>query len=136
MTEAGYSVTFDCYDCVKWEEYWCDIDNQDSYNEMINDIKYAAREYGGGSAYIYDGDGELIETWTIAPRPAAIYQQGEEVSFLLDGKLYNGIIEIVDKFGTFFDNSEPYYDIYAVIQERKTLVKHVRQSCVRRVNNV
>jgi len=132
MTEAGYSVTFDCYDCVKWEEYWCDIDNQDSYNEMISDIKYAAREYGGGSVYIYDGDGELIETWTIAARPVAIYHINDIVSFLLDGEKYIGTIAIVDALGTFFDNSEPYYDIY--IQEKNVLVKHVRQSVIRKVD--
>lgn len=136
MTQIGYSVAFDCYNCVKWEEYWCDIDDQTSYDEMINDIKYAAREYGGGSAYIYDSDGELIETWTVAARPAAIYHYGDKVSFLLDGITYEGVIEIVDRFGTFFDNSEPYYDIYTIIQEKKTLVKHVRQSCIRRANNV
>ena len=127
MAEVGYSVTFDCYDCVKWEEYWCDIDDQASYNEMINDIKYAAREYGGGSVYIYDSDGELIETWTIAARPIAIYHVDDTVSFLLDGEKYIGTIAIVDVFGTFFDNSEPYYDIY--IQEKNVLVKHVRQKC-------
>jgi len=133
MSMANYSVSFDCYESTHWDEYQCNFADTASYNEMINDIKYAAREFGGGSVYIYDEDGECVETWTIAARPAAIYHRGEKVSFLLDGIVYEGIIEIVDEFGTFFDNSEPYYDIYICVQEKKVLVKHVRQSCIRRI---
>ena len=134
MSIANYSVSFDCYESTHWDEYQCDFADTASYNEMINDIKYAARELGGGSVYIYDEDGECVETWTIAAHPVAIYHRGEEVSFLLDGVVYKGIIEIVDEFGTFFDNSEPYYDIWITLQEKKVLVKHVRQSVIRREN--
>lgn len=133
MSMVNYSVNFNCYESTHWDEYQCNFADAASYNEMINDIKYAARELGGGSVYIYDEDGEFIETWTIAARPIAIYHQGEKVSFLLDGVVYEGIIEIVDEFGTFFDNSEPYYDIYIHTQEEKILVKHIRQSCIRRI---
>ncbi len=62
-----------------------------------------------------------------------LYDYDDKVSFSLDGKEYTGIIAIVDKFGTFFDNSEPYYDIWITLQERKILVKHVRQSAIRKV---
>ena len=132
MSMANYSVSFDCYESTHWDEYQCDFADAASYNEMINDIKYAARELGGGSVYIYDEDEECVETWTIAARPAAIYHVNDTVSFLLDGEKYVGTIEIVDAFGTYFDNSEPYYDIH--IQEKNLLVKHVRQSCIRKVH--
>ena len=62
-----------------------------------------------------------------------LYDYDDKVSFSLDGKEYTGIIAIVDKFGTFFDNSEPYYDIWITLQERKILVKHVQQSAIRKV---
>lgn len=133
MSMANYSVNFDCYESTHWDEYQCNFADAESYNEMIDDIKYAARELGGGSVYIYDEDGEYVETWTIAARPAAIYHIGDMISFLLDGEKYVGTIEIVDAFGIYFDNSEPYYDIY--IQEKNLLVKHVRQSCIRKVVN-
>ena len=131
MSMANYSISFDCYESTHWNEYQCNFADTASYNEMINDIKYAARELGGGSVYIYDEDGECVETWTIAARPIAIYHVNDEVSFLLDGEERIGIIEIVDAFGTFFDNSEPYYDIYTNFQEKRVLVKHVRQSDIR-----
>lgn len=63
------------------------------------------------------------------------YNIGDKVSFSLDGKEYAGIIAIVDAFGIFFDNSEPYYDIWITLQEQKILVKHVRQSCIKEVIN-
>lgn len=131
MSMVNYSVSFDCYESAHWDEYQCDFADAVSYNEMVNDIKYAARELGGGSVYIYDEDGECVETWTIAARPAAIYCVDDEVSFLLNGEKHIGVIAIVDAFGTFFDNSEPYYDIYA---NKRVLVKHIPQSVIRRKN--
>ena len=134
MSMTNYSVSFDCYESAHWDEYQCDFADAASYNEMVNDIKYAAREFGGGSVYIYDEDGECVETWTIAARPVAIYHVDDKVSFLLDGEKYIGVIAIVDAFGTFFDNSEPYYDIYINNQERRVLVKHIPQNAIRREN--
>jgi hypothetical protein len=105
---------------------------------MINDIKFAIREYGGGTATIYavfdDEPEEVMDRFFVAPCPTAIYKQGDKVSFLLDEILYEGIIEVVDAFGTFFDNSQPHYDINAIIQEENILVKHVPQSYIRRLN--
>lgn len=70
------------------------------------------------------------------PDIPVLYNIDDVVFFLLDGKEYTGIIAIVDRFGTFLDNSEPYYDIYITIQKEKILVKHIRQSCIiRKVNN-
>ena len=70
MSMANYSVVFDCYEPAHWDEYLCDFADAASYNEMINDIKSAARELGGGNVYIYDENEECVETWTIAARPA------------------------------------------------------------------
>lgn len=61
------------------------------------------------------------------------YHINDKVSFFFDGKEYVGTIAIVDAFGIFFDNSEPYYDIYIKLQENKILVKHVPQSAIREV---
>ena len=122
-----YEIYFACHDRDGWENYI-----HDNYDEMINDLKYAAREYGGGTVFIYNDDGELIEELNISNRFAAIYKIDDTVTFLLNGKVYNGIIAIVDTFGTFFDNSEPYYDIYIQKNGKKVLVKHVRQSCIKR----
>lgn len=67
-------------------------------------------------------------------QPTASYKIDDKVSFIFDGKEYEGIIAIVDAFGIFFDNSEPYYDIYIKLQKQKILVKHVPQSCMKRIN--
>lgn len=63
-----------------------------------------------------------------------LYDYGDKVFFFFDGKEYIGIVEIIDKFGYFFDNSEPYYDIF--IKEDNVLVKHVPQSIIKRVEDV
>lgn len=59
------------------------------------------------------------------------YHINDNVSFILDEKEYSGTIAIVDKFGTFFDNSQPYYDIYIMYGEEKILVKHIPQSNIK-----
>lgn len=61
-----------------------------------------------------------------------LYDYDDRVSFSIDGEDYTGTIEIIDRFGYFFDNSEPYYDIY--IKEHNLLVKHVPQSIIRKVD--
>lgn len=71
MSMVNYSIVFDCYEfAAHWDEYLCDFEDAASYNEMISDIKGAARELGGGNVYIYNEDEECVETWTIAARPA------------------------------------------------------------------
>lgn len=59
------------------------------------------------------------------------YHINDDVFFILDEKEYIGTIAIVDKFGTFFDNSQPYYDIYIMYGEEKILVKHIPQSSIK-----
>ena len=69
-------------------------------------------------------------------RPQPLYKENDNVSFLLDGEQYIGTIFIVDKFGIFFDNSEPYYDIWIEVQGKKILVKHIPQSRIEGLINV
>lgn len=59
------------------------------------------------------------------------YHINDDISFILDEKEYTGTIAIVDKFGTFLDNSQPYYDIYIMYGEEKILVKHIPQSSIK-----
>lgn len=61
------------------------------------------------------------------------YSCGDKVTFELVTndetwlKKYSvGVIRIVDAYGTFIDNSEPYYDIYS--EKDKILYKHVPES--------
>ena len=69
-------------------------------------------------------------------RPQPLYKENDSVSFLLDEEQYVGTIFIVDKFGIFFDNSEPYYDIWIKVQGKKILVKHIPQSRIEGLINV
>lgn len=132
-----YSVYYECKNRNTWGEYIVDS-YEDEYKDIINDIKFTIREYGGGTATIYENYGDefekVVDQLTVAPCPAAIYKYGDKVSFLLNKIFYEGTIEIVDAFGTFFDNSQPYYDIYIILEGEKILVKHVPQSYIRRAN--
>ena len=57
-----------------------------------------------------------------------LYGYNDKVSVIIDEKQYTGIIEIIDRFGTYFDNSEPHYDIF--IEKDNLLIKHVPQSII------
>ena len=57
-----------------------------------------------------------------------LYGYNDKVSVIIDEKQYTGIIEIIDSFGTYFDNSEPHYDIF--IEKDNLLIKHVPQSII------
>lgn len=54
------------------------------------------------------------------------YSLGDRVVFETARKRVVGNIRIVDAYGTFIDDSEPYYDIYS--HEDKILYKHVPES--------
>lgn len=58
-----------------------------------------------------------------------IYDYGDKVSFSIDGIELVGTVEIIDRFGCFFDNSQPYYDIY--IKSQNLLVKHIGESALK-----
>ena len=62
--------------------------------------------------------------------PEPKYVKGDVVRFeFRDGEVIEGMIEIVDRYGTFDQNEEPSYDVYRF--EDNTLYKHVRESLTR-----
>lgn len=62
--------------------------------------------------------------------PEPKYVKGDVVRFeFRDGETIEGMVEIVDRYGTFDQNEEPSYDVYRF--EDNTLYKHVRESLTR-----
>ena len=57
-----------------------------------------------------------------------IYKEGQIVKFKINNIIKEGIILIVDKYGTFEQNNEPSYDI--MVTEENTLYKHIIQSMI------
>lgn len=57
-----------------------------------------------------------------------IYKEGQIVKFKINNIIKEGIIYIVDKYGTFEQNNEPSYDI--MVTEENTLYKHIIQSMI------
>lgn len=55
------------------------------------------------------------------------FKVGDKVKFILDGETIVGEVAIVDRYGTFMQTEEPSYDILAVWNGEKTLIKHVGQ---------
>lgn len=55
-----------------------------------------------------------------------LYKSGQRVEFTCNGKIRQGEIEIVDAYGTFEQNEEPSYDIFAA--EENLFCKHIRES--------
>ena len=56
------------------------------------------------------------------------YKWGDAVTFAWGNLTYQGVIEIVDAYGTFGQNKEPSYDICVDDPEIGGLYKHVRES--------
>lgn len=54
-----------------------------------------------------------------------IYNLGDTVSFILGETLIVGEIAIIDKYGTFEDNSDVSYDIFS--EKDNCLYKHIRE---------
>lgn len=54
-----------------------------------------------------------------------LYNIGDTVSFILDETLVVGEIAIIDKFGTFEDNTDVSYDIFN--EKDNCLYKHIRE---------
>ena len=58
------------------------------------------------------------------------YERGDVVRFEFgEAGVLEGMVEIVDRYGTFDQNEEPSYDLYRF--EDNTLYKHVRESLTR-----
>lgn len=53
------------------------------------------------------------------------YNIGDAVSFVIDNKTINGEVAIIDKYGTFEDDSDVSYDIYS--KEENILYKHINE---------
>jgi hypothetical protein len=51
------------------------------------------------------------------------YEYGDIVEFLINGEIKTGIVEIIDEWGTFENDSDVHYDVLCT--EEKTLYKHL-----------
>ena len=60
------------------------------------------------------------------------YHLDEPVSFEINGEVKHGVVYIVDKYGTFFDDSDVSYDI--LVESENTLYKHIHERHVRPFN--
>ena len=59
------------------------------------------------------------------------YKYGDKVSFKLDDKVKVGTIYIIDKYGTFFDDSDVSYDV--MVEPENCLYKHIREDGLTKV---
>lgn len=57
------------------------------------------------------------------------FKYEDKVQFEVDGIKKVGTVEIIDKYGTFFDDSDVSYDIM-VVEENPILYKHVNERFV------
>lgn len=60
------------------------------------------------------------------------YSVGDKVKFLMDDEYITGEVYIVDKWGTFWDDTDVQYDI--MVESQKTLYKHIKEAKVESVN--
>ena len=56
------------------------------------------------------------------------YKRGDIVFFKFFDKEVKGVVEIVDAYGTFEDDTDASYDIY--VEDENTLYKHIRERSV------
>ncbi len=56
------------------------------------------------------------------------YKYGDRVSFAMNGKTKQGVVTVVDAFGTFGQDLEPSYDI--LVKEENMVYKHIRETFV------
>lgn len=56
------------------------------------------------------------------------YDLGDVVEFDLNDKTYTGIVAIIDKYGTFRDNTDVSYDI--LCKDENVLYKHIREDWI------
>lgn len=55
------------------------------------------------------------------------YQYGNLVKFELNGEIKEGIVYIIDKYGTFEDDSDVSYDILVKNENEHCLYKHINE---------
>lgn len=61
------------------------------------------------------------------------YNYKDIVKFEIDGEMKQGQVYIIDKYGTFFDDSDVCYDIF--VESENMLYKHVNERFVSSVND-
>lgn len=107
------------------------------YNKDVVDLLFFLRR---SCIVVSEADFEKVFGWmeqeynsfagVYKDMPGPKYKKGDVVKFefFSDRDPLEGMIEIVDRFGTFEQNEEPSYDVYRF--EDNTLYKHVRESLV------
>lgn len=55
------------------------------------------------------------------------YDYGDTVSFKIGTEVFTGTVEIIDSYGTFFDNSDVSYDVMCNVSGQATLFKHINE---------
>lgn len=59
------------------------------------------------------------------------YKVGDKVSFIVNKAVLHGDIYIVDRYGTFEDNTDVCYDIY--VKDENTIYKHINEKNVEKI---
>lgn len=54
------------------------------------------------------------------------YSYRDIVTFKINKEIKEGIVFIIDKFGTFMDDSDVFYDLY--VKSDKALYKHIKEN--------
>lgn len=55
------------------------------------------------------------------------FNYNDEVKFNLDGEIKKGIIYVIDKYGTFEDDSDVSYDVLVENENERCLYKHINE---------
>ena len=66
-------------------------------------------------------------------RGKPLYKIGDKVQFTLENKTYEGVVYIVDKYGTFEDQSDASYDIMVDNwgpKHEECLFKHITEKLI------
>lgn len=56
------------------------------------------------------------------------YTEGDIVKFEFNDEIKEGTVYIIDKYGTFFDDSDVSYDV--LVEKENTLYKHLTESSI------
>lgn len=61
------------------------------------------------------------------------YNYGDKVSFIINNEMIIGEIYIIDKYGTFENDSDVSYDVFS--KEKNCLYKHITESLLSLIEN-
>lgn len=59
------------------------------------------------------------------------YKVGDKVSFIVNKEVLHGDIYVVDRYGTFEDDTDVCYDIY--VKDENTIYKHINEKNVEKI---